>query len=105
GVRLFATATLRFVASGLVMAVVAFVVDRRDGRPSLRQIADYAFIGILLLGVGNALGLWAEQPIPSGIAPLIVAAVPLWITLVEGMRKGGEPWTTRTWAGTLLGFL
>ena len=101
----FAAATLRFVASGLVMAVVAFVVDRRDGRPSLRQVADYALIGILLLGVGNALLMWAEKRIPSGIAALIVAAVPLWITLCEGLRKGGEPWTTRTWTGTLLGLV
>ena len=99
----FAAASLRFVASGLVMAVVAFVVDRRDGRPSLRQVADYALIGVLLLGVGNAFLMWAEKRIPSGIAALIVAAVPLWITLCEGLRKGGEPWTTRTWAGTLIG--
>lgn len=101
----FAAASLRFVASGVVMAVVAFVLDRKDGRPSLRQVADYALIGILLLGVGNALLMWAEQRIPSGIAALIVAAVPLWITLSEGLRKGGEPWSTRTWTGTLLGLL
>ena len=47
----FAAASLRFVASGVVMAVVAFVVDRRDGWPSARQFFDYAFIGVLLLGV------------------------------------------------------
>src|SRR5262249_11957470 len=51
----------------------------------------------------NALVMWAEKRIPSGIAALIVAAVPLWLTLLDGFRKGGQPWTVRVWAGTLVG--
>ena len=37
-------------------------------------------------------------------AALIVAMVPLWLVLFDGLRPGGQPWTRRVWAGTLLGF-
>jgi drug/metabolite transporter (DMT)-like permease len=101
----FAAASLRFMASGLVMAGVALWVDRNQPRPTLVQLAQYSLIGVLLLGIGNALVMWSERRIPSGIAALIVAAVPLWLTLFDGMRKGGQPWTARVWAGTVVGLL
>lgn len=101
----FAAAFLRFLFSGLVMAAVAAFVDRGKGRPTLRQVADYALVGILLLSIGNALVMWAEQRIPSGIAALIVAAVPLYLTFFDGLRRGGQPWTRRVWAGVLVGLL
>ncbi len=99
----FAAAALRFFAAGLVMAAAAVVVDRSQGRPTRRQILDYALVGVLLLAGGNALVMWAEKSIPSGIAALIVATVPLWMLLFDGLRPGGEPWTLRVWVGTLLG--
>ena len=98
-----AAASLRFLVAGLVMAGIALVADRAHGWPARRQWADYALIGVLLLGVGNALVMWSERRIPSGIAALIVATVPLWITLLDGLRPGGQPWTARVGVGTLLG--
>ena len=71
-----AAGALRFFTAGLVMAGVAAVVDRKHGRPTRRQLADYAFVGVLLLAVGNGCVMWAERTIPSGIAALIVATVP-----------------------------
>jgi drug/metabolite transporter (DMT)-like permease len=47
--------------------------------------------------------MWAERTVPSGIAALIVATVPLWILLLDGLRPGGEPWTARVWVGTGVG--
>jgi drug/metabolite transporter (DMT)-like permease len=99
----FAAAGLRFLAAGIVMAVLAFVLNRRDGWPTKRQWIDYSVIGVLLLGVGNALVMWSEKAIPSGIAALIVATVPVWIVLLDGLRPGGQPWTARVWAGTIVG--
>ncbi len=101
----FAAASLRFLVAGLVMAAAAAVVDRRHGWPTRRQLRDYALVGVLLLASGNALVMWAEKSIPSGIAALIVATVPLWMMLLDGLRPGGEPWTVRVWIGTLLGLL
>jgi drug/metabolite transporter (DMT)-like permease len=47
--------------------------------------------------------MWAERTVPSGIAALIVATVPVWILLLDGLRRGGEPWTARVWVGTAVG--
>ena len=100
-----AAAALRFLAAGLVMAAIAAVADRGQPRPTRRQLADYALAGVLFLSVGNALVMWAEKRIPSGIAALIVATVPLWLLLLDGLRPGGQPWTGRAWAGTLVGLV
>jgi drug/metabolite transporter (DMT)-like permease len=100
-----AAASLRFAVAGLVMGLVALYTDRASGWPTRRQWLDYAFIGVLLLSIGNGLVMWAERTIPSGIAALIVATVPLWMLLLDGLRPGGEPWTLRVWIGTLIGLL
>jgi drug/metabolite transporter (DMT)-like permease len=47
--------------------------------------------------------MWSEQTVPSGIAALIVATVPIWILLLDGLRPGGQPWTARVWVGTIVG--
>jgi drug/metabolite transporter (DMT)-like permease len=101
----FAAACLRFAFSGLVMAGVALYLDRGKPRPTLRQVADYALVGVLLLAIGNALVMWSEQRVPSGIAALIVAAVPLYLTFFDGLRPGGQRWTGRVWMGVLVGLL
>jgi drug/metabolite transporter (DMT)-like permease len=99
----FAAAALRFFSAGLVMAGLAAIFDRGKGRPERRQILDYALVGVLLLGFANGLVMWSEQRIPSGIAALVVGAVPLWLVLLDGLRPGGQPWTVRVWLGTLVG--
>lgn len=101
----FAAACLRFLFSGVIMAGVALYVDRAKGRPTLRQVADYALVGVLLLAIGNALVMWSEKRVPSGIAALIVAAVPLYLTFFDGLRPGGQPWTRRVWMGVLVGLM
>jgi len=99
----FAAACVRFFASGVAMAVIAAIVDRKQPRPTWRQVADYSLVGVLLLSVANASVMWAEKTIPSGIAALIVASTPLWMTLFDGMRAGGQRWSVRVWSGTLIG--
>jgi drug/metabolite transporter (DMT)-like permease len=96
-------AGVRFTAAGLVMALVARAVDRARPHPTRRQVLDYALVGTLLLAVGNGLVMWAERTIPSGIAALVVATVSVWFVLLDGLRPGGRPWTTRVWAGTAVG--
>jgi drug/metabolite transporter (DMT)-like permease len=98
-----AAACLRFLASGLAMAVIALIVDRKRAWPTWRQVADYSLVGVLLLSVANASVMWAEKTIPSGIAALIVGSTPLWMTLLDGLRAGGQRWTVRVWVGTLVG--
>ena len=101
----FAAAGFRFLVAGLLMTGLAAWRDRAAGWPTRRQLGDYALVGVLLLSFGNALVMWAERTIPSGIAALIVASVPLWLTLFDGMRRGGQPWSARVWAGTAVGLI
>ena len=101
----FFAAFSRFLVAGTLMGVLALVVDPKDRRPSRRDLLDYGLIGTLFLGFGNGLVMWSEQRVPSGIAALVVATVPLWTTLLDGLRPGGMPWTVRGWLGTALGLL
>jgi drug/metabolite transporter (DMT)-like permease len=101
----FAAAALRFSSSGIVLGVLAMVFERAHGWPSLRQWRDYGIAGVCFLAGGNAGVMWAEQRVPSGLAALLVATVPLWVTFLDGLRPGGQPWTRRVWIGVLLGFV
>ena len=96
-------AATRCLIAGSIMGLVALFVDRRHGWPSPRQWLDYGAIGVLLLSIGNCLVMWSERTVPSGIAALIVATVPVWILLLDGLRPGGRPWTLRLWIGTAIG--
>ena len=96
-------ASARFMIAGLLMGGIALVVDRRHGWPSRHQWFDYSLVGVLLLAVGNGLVMWSERTVPSGTAALIVATVPVWILVLDGLRPHGNPWTLRVWLGTVIG--
>ena len=61
-------------------------------------------IGLLLLGCGNVCLVFAEKTVPSGLASLIFAQVPLYVALLETFLPGGEPLPPRGWLGLALGF-
>ncbi len=101
----FFAAFCRFLVAGVVLGFVAMAFDPKDRRPGRRDWLDYGLIGVLFLGFGNGLVMWSEQRVPSGIAALVVATVPLWTTLLDGLRPGGTPWTLRGWTSTALGLI
>lgn len=98
------TASTRFVVASLLL--VAFLLVRRGAaafRGSLRQYATAAGVGLLLLCGGNGGVTLAENSdLPSGLAALLVAGVPLWVVLLRASR-GDRP-TSRTVLGVLIGF-
>jgi len=99
-------AGIRFTVAGLLM--LAFTVRRpaADGRPDplgRRQWFAASVIGIALLLGGNGLVSVAEQRIPSGVAALVVATVPIWAALLAA-ASGQERVTLRHAAGLVLGF-
>ncbi|NJS15352.1 MAG: hypothetical protein HC788_13065, partial [Sphingopyxis sp.] len=58
----------------------------RDVWPWVFNGADVSLlvgVGVLLMGIGNGLIMWAQKSIPSGITALLVATFPLWLTLAE----------------------
>lgn len=63
-----------------------------------------AIIGAFLLLGGNASVAWAEQRVPSGLAAVLIAVVPIWMVGFEWARGGPRP-TKRVIAGLLLGLI
>lgn len=85
----FLMAGTRHLSAGLLL----YVWNRLRGepRPKARDWRVAATIGALLLLGGNGLVSWAEQRVPSGLAALIVASVPLWMTVLEAVQKRRAP--------------
>jgi drug/metabolite transporter (DMT)-like permease len=54
------------------------------------DIKRAALCGILLTGFGNGLVVWAQQGVPSGIAALLVAAIPIFIIAIEYLFFAGK---------------
>jgi len=61
-------------------------------------------IGLLLLGGGNVALVFVEKTVPSGLASLMWAGIPLFVALAEMILPGGEPLPGRGWVGIALGF-
>jgi drug/metabolite transporter (DMT)-like permease len=53
---------------------------------------------------GNGLVVWAEQSIPSSVASLIIATVPLWIIIISKISRSENQANKGVVFGTLLGF-
>jgi len=69
-------AGVRFFSAGLLL--MAFLLITGHRLPALRPLLNAALIGVLLLAVGNGMVTVAEhQNVPSGIAAVVVATVPL----------------------------
>lgn len=77
----FITGGVRFLIAGLLMYVW---LRWRNPRPFADvNLPVAALVGVLLSGVGNGLVTWSQQGIPSGIAALIVTAVPVIVLLLD----------------------
>lgn len=69
-------AGVRFLTAGVLLLTFLFATGHR--LPPLRPLLNAALIGVLLLAVGNGMVTLAEhQNVPSGIAAVVVATVPL----------------------------
>ena len=66
------------------------------------RLAGCTVVGALLLLGGNGLVVLAEQHIDSGLAALVVAAVPLWVVLLR-LVTGDRP-RNATIAAVIVGF-
>jgi drug/metabolite transporter (DMT)-like permease len=95
---LFAAST-RFITSGTIMALIVFA---RGGtlRVSRRAALACVLIGCLLPGA-NAILFFAERNVPTGLASLIIASVPLWVAALRLTRER-LPW--QVLAGVGVGF-
>jgi drug/metabolite transporter (DMT)-like permease len=76
----------RFIAAGAIMAAI---VVARGGtlRVTRAGLLSCVVVGCLLPGA-NAVLFFAEEDVPTGLASLIIASVPLWVVLIRvGLRE------------------
>jgi len=77
----------RFVIAGALL--YAWLRFRGAPRPTGVHWRSAAIVGALLLLGGNGLVVWAEQTVPSGIAALLVATVPVWMVVLHALSPDG----------------
>lgn len=77
----FISGAVRFLAAGGAMYVW---LRLRNPAPLARvNYAAAAWTGVLLSGIGNGFVIWSQQGIPSGIAALIITAVPVVVLVLD----------------------
>jgi drug/metabolite transporter (DMT)-like permease len=95
-------AGVRFgVAGGVLVAALAVRRGVAAVRPTRAQLGSALLVGLLLPGA-NAVVSVAEQEVPSSIAALLIASVPLWVILMRAST--GDRVSLRGAASVLVGF-
>ena len=99
----FFHAAVRFLLSGIILIIWQYYAGHP--LPTRKQWISTAIIGTLLLLGGNGMVAWAEQFIPSGIAALIIASVPMFLVIGEAIRPNGIKPNWQGVLGLLIGFV
>jgi len=92
-------AGVRYAAAGAIMltAIVAHARLRSSAAPVQRPTRAHwrsaIIVGTLLLLGGNGGVVLAELLIPSGIAAVLVATVPIWLAVLDALVTGRRPST------------
>src|SRR5579875_670116 len=76
-------AAMRFLAAGLILLL--WVTVRGEQWPRGREWASVALLGTLFFLIDYGLLFWAEQRVDSGVAAVIMATIPLFLALFEGV--------------------
>jgi len=96
------SAGVRFAVAGLLMSALVVIFRGRGAwRVTSAQARHGAVCGLLLLFGGNGLVVVAETRVPSGLAALLLAAVPLWLIVLR--RLAGERVPGLTYVGVIVG--
>jgi len=96
-------ASIRFIIAGLI--IYGVLLARRGPRVlqlSPAELRGSAFVGAALLLGGNGLVMLGERDVPSGLAALIIAVVPLWVVVLRLLMR--ERVRTGTLVGVAIGF-
>jgi len=96
-------AGMRFLVAGAILLAWCRWRGMRLAWPP-KTMMILSTIGLLLLGGGNVGLVYAEKTVPSGLASLVLAVIPLYVALIEMFLPGGEPLPARGWLGMALGF-
>src|SRR3982751_6861539 len=99
----FLMAGLRFTAAGLVLYLWVGFFGKPS--PTWRQWKGVTLLGSLMFLLDYACLFWAEQRIPSGITAVILAMIPVCITLLEITWLRTQRLTLRLALGLAIGIM
>jgi drug/metabolite transporter (DMT)-like permease len=99
----FLMAGLRFTAAGL--ALYGWMRITGVPSPSWREWRGATVLGALMFLMDYACLFWAEQRVPSGVSAVILAAIPVCITLLEIVFLRTQQLTVQLSLGLLVGII
>jgi drug/metabolite transporter (DMT)-like permease len=94
-------AAMRFAAAGA--AIYFWLIARGEKSPSAREWISASLLGIVIFVFDYGLLFWAEQRVPSGIAAVILATIPVFMTLSEIIFLRTQRLTARLALALLIG--
>jgi drug/metabolite transporter (DMT)-like permease len=94
-------AAMRFSVAGI--AVFAWAIVRGERLPTPRQWLSASALGFCIFVADYGLLFWAEQRVPSGIAAVMLATIPVFMTLSEIILLRTQKFTLRLVAALLIG--
>lgn len=98
------SAAVRFLIAGsFLYGWLALRGGRAKIRIGQKELAAAAIVGTALLLGGNGIVSIAEQEVPSGLAALLIASVPLWVVVLRFFT--GDKVPGGTLAGVIVGFV
>ena len=97
----FLLAAIRFLIAGAIL----YTWMRIKGTPSpnLRQWSGASLLAVLIFVLDYGLVFWAERRVPSGIAAVMMATIPVFMTLSEILIMKTQQFTIRLAAALLVG--
>jgi drug/metabolite transporter (DMT)-like permease len=97
----FFAASFRFLCAGGIL----YGYSRWQGmaRPTRRQWISTAVLGLVLFAGDYGCLFWAEKEVPSGLAAVIAATIPVWVLLAEWLFAGSPRPSAKALAGIVLG--
>src|ERR1043166_4301672 len=99
----FLMAGMRQATAGVLL--YAWLRWRRVRRPERVHWRSATVVGALMLLVGNGGVAWAGKVVPSGLTALLIAPMPLWMTLLDWLWHGAARPGGQIVAGLALGFI
>jgi drug/metabolite transporter (DMT)-like permease len=97
----FFAASFRFLCAGGILYV--YSLAQGMPQPNRRQWISTAVLGLIMFAGGYGCLFWAEKEVPSGLAAVIAATIPVWVLLGEWLFAGSQRPTAKSLVGVILG--
>jgi len=97
----FLLAAMRFLVAGLVL--YGWMISQGARSPSGRQWMSAFLLAVLIFVLDYGLLFWAEQRVPSGIAAVMMATIPVFMALSEIIFLRTQRLTVRLGLALLIG--